>query len=433
MITRRGFLWRSALGATFTGSPRPTEQGREDLRAPSPPSIAELRSMRDQVRPITVEERRARLAKARRLMAEHKLDAILLTGGSSLTYFAGARWGNSERLLAIVLPVRGDDFCVCPAFEEERVREQLALGPLSQTDIRTWQEDESPFERIAQALKDRGVKAGRLGIEETAKFVYSDGVASAAPALRLTSATPVTAGCRMIKDSHEVEFMRLASQATLKCYEAVFRALMPGMTENEVGGLISAAYSRLGFPGGASVQVGESTALPHGSATPQVIREGTIIMIDDGCSVEGYQSDITRTFVLGLATDKMKRVFDIVHQAQSVALKAARPGVPLESVDASARTTIVNAGYGPAFKYFTHRLGHGIGMDGHEWPYLIRNNMFGWEKDIRLRPGMVFSDEPGIYIRGEFGIRLEDDMVITDTGAELFTPQSPSIEDPFAK
>jgi len=433
MITRRGFLWRSALGATFAGSPRRIEQTPEDVRAPVPPSIAELRSMRDQARPITVDERRARLDKARRLMADYKLDAILLTGGSSLTYFAGARWGNSERLMAIVLPVRGSDFCVCPAFEEDRVREQLALGPLSQTDIRIWQEDESPFERVAQGLKDRGVSSGRLGIEETSKFVYSDSIASAAPALHLTSATPVTAGCRMIKDGHEVELMRLASQATLKCYEAVFRALMPGMTENEASGLIAASYSRLGFPGGASVQVGEYTALPHGSVTPQVIREGTIIMIDDGCSVEGYQSDITRTFVLGMATDKMKRVFDIVHRAQSVALKAARPGAALESIDAAARTTIVKAGYGPAFKYFTHRLGHGIGMDGHEWPYLIRNNMFGWDKGITLRPGMVFSDEPGIYIRGEFGIRLEDDMVITDTGAELFTPQSRSIEDPFAK
>ena len=432
MITRRGFLRRSALGATFAGSPHLIEQTREDTRAPVPPSIAELRSMRDQARPITVEERRARLDKARRLMADYKLDAILLTGGTSLTYFAGARWGNSERLMAIVLPVRGKEFCVCPAFEEDRVREQLALGPLSQTDIRTWQEDESPFERVAQGLKDRGVGSGRLGIEETSKFVYSDGIANAAPALHLTSATPVTAGCRMIKDSHEVELMRLASQATLKCYEAVFRALMPGMTENEASGLITAAYSRLGFPGGASVQVGEYTALPHGSVTPQVIREGTIIMIDDGCSVDGYQSDITRTFVLGMATDKMKRVFDIVHQAQSVALKTARPGVPLESIDTAARTTIVNAGYGPAFKHFTHRLGHGLGMDGHEWPYLIRNNMFGWDKAITLRPGMVFSDEPGIYIRGEFGVRLEDDLVITDNGAELFTPQSRSIEEPFA-
>jgi Xaa-Pro dipeptidase len=225
--------------------------------------------------------------------------------------------------------------------------------------------------------------------------------------------------------------MRLACQVTLKCYEAVFKALEPGMTQNQVSGLIGAAYARLGFPGFASVQVGEYTASPHGSITPQTIREGTIIMIDDGCVVEGYQSDITRTFVLGKATDKMKKVFEIVHRAQAAALAAAKPGVALEDIDAAGRKVVVDGGYGPGFKYFTHRLGHGMGMDGHEWPYLVKNNMFGWDKAVKLQPGMVFSDEPGIYIRGEFGVRLEDDMHITADGAELFTPQSPSIENPF--
>jgi Xaa-Pro dipeptidase len=295
-----------------------------------------------------------------------------------------------------------------------------------------YQEDESPFEKVAQGLKDRGIATGRIGVEETTKFVFADSVGGAAPALHVTSASPITAGCRMIKESHEVELMRLACQVTLKCYEAVFLALQPGMTQNQVSGLVNAAYGRLGFPGFASVQVGEYTALPHGSITPQTIREGTIIMIDDGCTVEGYQSDITRTFVLGKATDKMKKVFDIVRQAQTAALKAAKPGVPLESIDAAGRKIVVDNGYGPGFKYFTHRLGHGMGMDGHEWPYLVKNNMFGWEKALTLQPGMVFSDEPGIYIKGEFGVRLEDDMHITENGAELFTPQSPSIEDPFA-
>jgi Xaa-Pro dipeptidase len=281
-------------------------------------------------------------------------------------------------------------------------------------------------------LKDRGIAAGRVGVEETMKFVFADGIASAAPALHVASATPVIAGCRMIKDAHEIALMRLACEATLKCYEAVFRALKAGMTQNDVESLVGAAYSRLGFPGYASVQVGEFTALPHGSITPQTIREGTIIMIDDGCTVEGYQSDITRTFVLGRATDKMKKVFDIVHRAQTAALKAARPGVPLEDVDAAARKVVVDAGYGPGFKYFSHRLGHGMGMDGHEWPYLVKNNMFGWEKALKAQRGMVFSDEPGIYIRGEFGVRLEDDMHITENRGELLTPQSPSIEEPFA-
>jgi Xaa-Pro dipeptidase len=237
----------------------------------------------------------------------------------------------------------------------------------------------------------------------------------------------VTAGCRMIKSDHELTLMRLACQVTLAAYEAVFHALREGMTQQQVGDLIDLAYGQLGFPGEASVQVGEYSALPHGSTTPQVIREGSIVMIDDGCMVEGYQSDITRSFVLGKASDKMRAVFDIVHRAQAAALAAARPGLECGAVDAAARKVIADAGYGPDYKYFTHRLGHGMGMDGHEWPYLVRGNA------AKLRPNMTFSDEPGIYIPGEFGIRLEDDMHITENGAELFTPQSPSLEDPFGK
>jgi Xaa-Pro dipeptidase len=225
--------------------------------------------------------------------------------------------------------------------------------------------------------------------------------------------------------------MRIASAATLKVYEAVYHALQPGMSQGDVSRLIDAGYRQVGFPGEASVQVGEYTALPHGSITPQTIREGTIIMIDDGCTVEGYQSDITRTVVLGKPTAKMRDVFDIVKRAQTAALRAARPGVPLESLDAAARQVVVDAGYGPGFKYFSHRLGHGMGMDGHEWPYLVRNNMFGWDTALTARPGMVFSDEPGIYIRGEFGVRLEDDLYITEDGAKLFTPQSEALEQPF--
>jgi Xaa-Pro dipeptidase len=433
MLSRRSFLWLTSAAAGLSVSPLSAQRGRggSDASGPLPASISALTSMRDRAKPITADERRARIEKAKRLMGEQKIDAIILAGGTSLNYFTGIRWGNSERLFAVVIPKVGNPYIVTPAFEEDRTREQLVAGPMEHTDVSVYQEDESPFEKVGQGLKDRGIATGRIGVEETTKFVFADSVGGAAPALKVTSATPITAGCRMIKEAHEVELMRLACQVTLKCYEAVFHALQPGMTQNQVSGLISAAYGRLGFPGFASVQVGEYTALPHGSITPQTIREGTIIMIDDGCTVEGYQSDITRTFVLGKATDKMKQIFDIVHQAQSAGLKAARPGVALESVDAAARKVVVDAGYGPGFKYFSHRLGHGMGMDGHEWPYLVKNNMFGWDKALKAQPGMVFSDEPGIYIRGEFGVRLEDDMHITNDGAELFTPQSPSIEDPF--
>jgi Xaa-Pro dipeptidase len=431
MLSRRAFFWLT--GALAAPSVRLSAQrgGGAAVSGPLPPSIAALTSMRNRAKPITAEERRGRLEKARRLMAEQKIDAIILTGGTSLTYFTGIRWGGSERLFAVVIPKTGNPYIVTPAFEEDRTREQLQSGPMAHTDVAIWQEDESPFALVAQGLKDRGILTGRIGVEETTKFVFSDSMGDAAPALKVVSATPITAGCRMIKDAHEIELMKLACEATLKCYAAVHAALKPGMTQNEVGTLLSAGFNRLGFPGGASVQVGEYTALPHGSITPQVIREGTIIMMDNGCSAEGYQSDITRTYVLGKATDKMKKVFDIVLQAQTAALKAAKPGVPLESIDAAARKIIVDAGYGPGFKYFTHRLGHGMGMDGHEWPYLVKNNMYGWEKAMKAQPGMVFSDEPGIYIRGEFGVRLEDDMFITETGAELMTPQSTSIENPF--
>ena len=439
MFSRRSFLWSSTASLVlsratraFAGEPQRRGGGGQP-DGPLPPSIAALQSMRDQAKPITNDERRARIEKARRLMADDKIDAIVLTGGTSLVYFTNIRWGGGERLFACVIPVKGDPFFVCPMFEEDRAREQIALGPFGEgrADVRTWNEDESPYALVAGGLKDRGVAAGTIGMDETTKFVWSDGIAAAAPQIKVVSATPVVAGCRMIKDAHELALMRLACQATLKVYEAVYHALEPGMTQNTVSGLIGQAYRRVGFQGGASVQVGEYTALPHGSIQPQVIKEGTIIMIDDGCSVEGYQSDITRTFVLGKATDKMNQVFGIVRRAQDAALKAAKPGVPLDSIDAAARKVITDAGYGPGFKYFTHRLGHGMGMDGHEWPYLVKNNMFGWERELKAQPNMVFSDEPGIYIRSEFGVRLEDDMHITEDGAELFTPQSESLERPF--
>ena len=435
-MNRRSFLWMSAAIAAVAKAPAVlvAQRGQAGPEGPLPPSIAALTSMRDQATPITSDERRGRIEKARRLMAEEKIDALVLSGGTSLVYFTNISWGGGERLFACVIPVKGEPFFVCPAFEEDRAREQIALGPFGTgtADVRTWNEDESPYELVARGLKDRGAATGRIGIEETIKFVWSHGIASAAPAMQVVSGTPVTAGCRMIKDAHELDLMRIASAATLKVYSAAFQAIQPGMTQNQVAGLISTGHRRVGFQGGASVQVGEYTALPHGSIQPQTLREGTIVMIDGGCGVEGYQSDLTRTFVLGKASEKMNRVFDIVKRAQSTALATAKPGVPLESIDAAARKVIVDAGYGPGFKYFSHRLGHGMGMEGHEWPYLVKNNMFGWNKALNAQPGMVFSDEPGIYIRGEFGIRLEDDMYITPDGAKLFTPQSVSLEKPFA-
>lgn len=433
MVSRRGFLQTGSLAVGATVGLRNlahAQAGDESL----PPAIAALQTRRAEAKAITTEERAARQEKARRLMREQNLSAILLTPGTSLRYFAGIRWEGGERLFAMVLPAKGDAFYVAPAFEEGRAREQIAQSPDGgkansdfHSDVRVWQEDESPYARVAQGLSDRGISGGTISIEETAKFVFSDNLRKAAASATFTSATPVTAGCRMIKSSHEIELMRLAAKVTLAAYEATYRSMKLGMTQRDVADLIEAAHRKLGFEGGADVQVGEFSAFPHGSVAMQSVRESTIVMIDGGCSVEGYQSDITRTFVLGQASDKMKHVFDIVHRAQSAALAAARPGVEAGSVDAAARKVITDAGYGPDYKYFAHRLGHGMGMDGHEWPYLVRGNQ------LKLQPEMTFSDEPGIYIRGEFGIRLEDDMHITEGGAELFTPQSPSVENPFGK
>lgn len=436
MINRRSFLWMSAALAAAARTPVLLAQRGHTQSTPpaaTPASILRLTSMRDQARPITNDERLARIERARQLMAEERIDALLLSGGTSLVYFTNIRWGGGERLAACVIPQKGEPLFVCPAFEEDRLREQIALGPFGErrADVRTWHEDESPYALVAQALKERGLSTGQVGVDETTKFVWADSIAAAAPQLKVVSATPVTAACRMIKDAHELDLMRLASAATLKVYAAVHEALRSGMTRHDVEALIATGYGRVGFAGEASVQTDEYTALPHGSTKPQTIREGTIIMIDDGCTVEGYQSDITRTFVLGKATDKMKRVFDIVKRAQAAALAAARPGVPLASIDAAARQVVTDGGYGPGFAYFSHRLGHGLGMDMHEWPYLVKNNMFGWDQELTARTGMVFSNEPGIYLRGEFGVRLEDDMYITEDGAKLFTTPSASLEAPF--
>ena len=432
MTSRRQFLGSAgavALGSlaacrteAASGGAAPADQ------SPVPPSIAALTSMKDQMRPITNDERQTRLDRARSLLAEHGMSAMLLTGGTSLRYFTNIRWGLSERLFALVLPAKGKPFVVCPAFERDRAEEQITAGPLGAggADVLTWEEHESPYQRIAEGLRAAGGATGSVGVEETVRFGFSHGAGGALPAVTLASATPITAGCRAVKSANEIALMRLAAQVTLRAYEAAYHALADGMTQTRFGQLVEMAHERLGFEGGASVQVGEYSALPHGSVQPQVVTPGTILLIDGGCAVDGYQSDLSRTFVLGKASDRMKQVFEIEHRAQTTALETAKPGLECQAVDAAARKVIVDAGFGPEYKYFTHRVGHGMGMDGHEWPYLVRGNT------LALAPGMTFSDEPGIYIRGEFGIRLEDDMLITENGAELFTPQSPSLEEPFA-
>ena len=430
MISRRRFLEVSSVtaGMAVASSSLVNAVSAQDADGSLPPSLAKLTSRKSEATPISLEERHQRQERARQLMSENALDAILLMEGMSLRYFTGIRWWGGERTFALVLPAKGEAFYVCPAFEEGRAREQIKNAPEGESpDVRVWQEDESPYQRIAQGLKERGIAAGKLGIEETVRFVFADGIAKAATQVTIASATPVTAGCRMIKSAHEVALMRLAAEVTLAAYHAAYQAVKDGMTQPQLEDLVKKAHERLGFTGGADVQVGEFSAFPHGSVTPQVVHEGTIVLMDGGCSVEGYQSDITRTYVLGKASDKMNKVFDIVLHAQSAALAAARPGVECGAIDAAARKVVTDGGYGPDYKYFTHRLGHGMGMDGHEWPYLVRGN------PTKLQANMTTSNEPGIYIRGEFGVRIEDDMHITENGAELFTPQPRSLEEPFAQ
>jgi Xaa-Pro dipeptidase len=430
-LSRRSFFGTSAAVVATAAIGGQTAAAQSTASLPS--AIAALPDLSAKPRPFTNAERQARIERARRLMVQTKIDAIVLANSTaSSIYFANLRLNGGERLWALVMPAKAKPFLVCPAFEEGRARELLEAGPFGKdADVLAWQEDESPFTALGKGLADRGLSSGTVGLDENMKFVFAESIRAANPHLTIVSASPITAGCRMHKDAHEIECLRLASRATLLVYRAVAQSLQPGMTTANVHSLIAAAYQRVGFEGEASLNIDEFTALPHGSQQQQTLHEGSILMLDDGCAVEGYTSDITRTFVLGKATDKMKRVFDLVHRAQAAAIQTARPGVPTADVDAAARKIIVDGGYGPGYAYFSHRLGHGIGMDMHEWPYFVKNNMFGYDANPHLQAGNLLSDEPGIYIRGEFGVRLEDDLLITESGSELLTPQSPSLEDPF--
>lgn len=437
MITRRTLLGVSAGAALSSiAAPLNAQLRRDTPQAPSgplPEAIAKLPSFAGKVAPFTNEERLARIERARELMGQMNIQAIVLANSTSNTlYFANIQLGASERMWALVIPAKAKPFLVCPAFERDRAAEMLEDTPFAQdADVLTWQENESPFALTVKGLQDRGVNSGDVGLDENMKFTFANELMKAAPSLHFVSATPVTGGCRMIKDEHELECLRTAGAATLAVYEAVYRSVQSGMTTRDVRGLVQMAYAKTGLVGEASLNIDEYTAVPHGSRKPQTIREGSILMLDDGCVVEGYTSDITRTFCYGKPTDKQRRVFDIVKAAQTAAIETARPGLALEQVDLAARKVTADAGYGPGYKYFTHRVGHGIGMDMHEWPYLSENNMFLDDRHLTLAKNMTFSDEPGIYIKGEFGVRLEDELHITGDGAELLTPQSPSLDEPF--
>ena len=380
--------------------------------------------MTEGIVPIGLAEREGRVEKARRLMVEAGLDAVYLEGGSSLLYFTGVAWGRSERMTAAVVPARGLLAYVCPAFEEARLREKLLFGD----DVRVWQEDESPYACVAAILRDRGIATGRIGIEETVRFFLFDGIARAAPQAALAGAEAVTVGCRAVKSPAEIALMQRATDITVAAYRAALPLLHEGMSQNEFRALAAEAHQALGARGGIDVQFGKSTAFPHGSRELTYLAAGDVVLMDGGCTVEGYHSDISRTIVFGEPTGLQRDVWALEKAAQAAAFAAAQVGAPCEAVDAAARKVITDAGFGPDYATpgLPHRTGHGIGLDVHEPQHIVRGNT------TPLQPGMCFSDEPMIAIYGEFGIRLEDCIHVTGDGPRFFSQPSPSIEQPFA-
>jgi Xaa-Pro dipeptidase len=426
-VSRRSFLHTpaaaAALVSTHATASRAEAQAAATAALPLP--IRALTPYPGKVVPIAESERRARIEKARRLMTEHGMGAIVLEPGTSMSYFANVRWGLSERPFLLVIPAKGELAYVAPGFEEMRAREITTFTD----DIRVWQEDEDWGAVVAGILKDRGVATGRVGIEERVRFFIADGLRAAAPQVQFVLATPVTAGCRMFKSPAEIALMQRANDITIAAYKAAFATLQEGMTQFEFQRNVRAAFDALGAPGGsAGAQFGKYSAFPHGSIQPQRLREGDVVLVDGGCSVEGYQSDITRTTVFGKPSKRQVDVWNLEKEAQAAAFRAAQVGATCESVDAAARKVITDAGFGPDYKVpgLPHRTGHGIGMDGHEWTNFVRGNK------TPLAPGMCFSDEPMIAIYGEFGIRLEDCLYITENGPRFFTQPSPAIDRPFA-
>lgn len=431
--SRRRFIQTSTVAAAAyaasgcTTPPAEPQAPAASSSAPgrsTPPSIAALKPFPGTATPISDDERRGRIEKARRLMAENGLAAVVLEPGTSMSYFAGVRWGTSERPFLLVIPAKGELAYVSPAFEEARARELTKFTD----DVRVWQEDEDWGATVAGILKDRGVSTGRIGFEERVRFFIAEGVRKATPGSEFVLATPVTAGCRMFKSPTEIALMQRASDITIEAYKAAFATFTEGMTQADLRRNISAAFEGLGSSGGALIAFGEYTAFPHGSITPQTLKEGDVVLVDGGCAVEGYQSDITRTTVFGTPTPRQTEIWNLEKAAQAAGFEAATIGAPCEAVDAAARKVITDAGFGPDYKVpgLPHRTGHGIGMDGHEWTNFVRGNK------TPLAPGMCFSNEPTIVIYGEFGIRLEDCLYMTEAGPKYFSEPSPAVDKPFA-
>jgi Xaa-Pro dipeptidase len=388
-----------------------------------PAATPALKPITGNAHPISAAERRARIAKLQALMEQRRIGALLIESGASLEYFTGIRWHRSERTTAAVIPAHGDVLIVTPAFEESSVRETLLVGG----DVRPWDESDSPFTAIVQGLRDRGVRAGHIAVEPTMRFFIVDGVRKAGGAYAIVSGDPLIRACRMIKSPAELALMQTANDVTLSALRYVHANVERGMSGTEIGALMNSATTALGgSPEFALVLLNEASAYPHGSLQPQAVRDGSIILMDCGCTVEGYQSDISRTWVYGPPTPRQRKIWNTVRRGQEVALDAAKIGIAAGELDDAVRAYYESEGWGPGYKLpgLSHRTGHGIGLDGHEPAYLVHGDT------TPLEFGMCFSDEPGIYIPGEFGVRLEDCWYMTSDGPKLFTPLAKSLDDP---
>lgn len=423
-IKRRDFIRASAgVGAATVASGMFMTLPAQAQEKPKN-AIDALKSRMDKVVPISMDERKARIQKAQRLMAENKIGAIYLDGGTSMEYFTGMKWGNSERMMAAIIPAKGDVKYVGPHFEEERIRELLVIDG----EVRVWEEHESPYKVVTGIFKDLGIKSGKIGMEERVRFFLFDGIRKEASHLEYVSADPVTTQCRIIKSPAEIALMQIANDITLESFRAAVTMLEKGMTQFDFGGIISRAHSKQGSSGGALVSFGKASAFPHGSRAPQKLEEGDVVLMDGGCRVEGYSSDITRTVVFGEPTKRQREIWNLEKAAQDAGFAAAKIGAPCENVDIASRKVITDAGFGPGYKVpgLPHRTGHGIGMDGHEWGNMVLGNK------QPLQAGMCFSVEPTVSIYGEFGIRLEDCAYMTEQGPKWFSQTSASIDKPFA-
>lgn len=415
---------RTFLGGAFGASVLAASMPRAPARAASPQPLRGLEPITGAAVPISPAERGARIAKVQALMDRRKIGALLTDTGSSLDYFTGIRWRPSERTTAAIIPARGAVIIVTPAFEEPSVRETLAI----EAEVRAWNEADSPFERIVQGLADRGVRSGVLAVDPTMRFFIIDGVTKASPGYRIVSGDPLIRACRMFKSPAEIALMQIANDVTIEALRHVHARVERGMSAADLASLMDGATSALGgSPEFTLTLLNEASAYPHGSRTPQSVGEGSVILMDSGCTVQGYQSDISRTWVFGEPSARQRKIWNTVKRGQEIALETARLGVPAGSLDDAVRGYYASEGFGPGYKLpgLSHRTGHGIGLDGHEPAYLVHGDA------TPLQPGMCFSDEPGIYIPGEFGVRLEDCWHMTETGPRLFTPLARSLDEPI--